>query len=556
MDKLKYVKLENPDGSYSDSIPLAVDANYVFTSEDTNLTEDLNSIKNINQNQNIEIDEIKNNLSQETNNRTNSDLALQTQINKISSGSPLVAGNISDMQDTSRIYVNTTDGYWYYYNGSTWAQGGIYQATGIPEKEITYPKINLTGTVSKKVSEKHLGYIIDTQSPSVKKYSDVDGYSVYVFDVEGWYDQGITKIPISIKNGVNYIRILRSNTDKETMFTSNQTTGALIYNETETSFFGECELISSTKTLVVMSGAYSEPEIFIGISIEKPEDILFKKTISNGLISDEAITPEKTNFLENNFDKNFIVLHHSFRNPATSPELDAYKIKYRSNSEGSLDTYFYNVENWYNEGKKYVIMNISGNITQVLVGRSGTSSEEIISEITNSESATYQEGFSVSKVYYKGNIDINEQSHYKVAIPLYETTKSIMVHCGKNSSPIISIGTERMALKNSKAEDYISIEDYPKCDNDSSDSERIQRCFDENSESTIFFPKKDYYIDETIQGEHISMLCDNQAHFIGSLDNYMFIITYRNTDHRHYSVVNGYFDCNNIARAIKLQRRT
>ena len=29
MDKLKYVKLENPDGSYSNNIPLAVDANYV-----------------------------------------------------------------------------------------------------------------------------------------------------------------------------------------------------------------------------------------------------------------------------------------------------------------------------------------------------------------------------------------------------------------------------------------------------------------------------------------------------------------------------------------------
>lgn len=29
MDKLKYVKLENEDGSYSDSIPLSVDSDYV-----------------------------------------------------------------------------------------------------------------------------------------------------------------------------------------------------------------------------------------------------------------------------------------------------------------------------------------------------------------------------------------------------------------------------------------------------------------------------------------------------------------------------------------------
>lgn len=42
--------------------------------------------------------------------------------------SPLVASSMSDMTDTSRIYVLTTDGHWYYYNGTTWADGGIYQA--------------------------------------------------------------------------------------------------------------------------------------------------------------------------------------------------------------------------------------------------------------------------------------------------------------------------------------------------------------------------------------------------------------------------------------------
>ena len=42
---------------------------------------------------------------------------------------PLVASSTSDMTDTTRIYVNTTDGYWYYYNGTTWAQGGIYQSS-------------------------------------------------------------------------------------------------------------------------------------------------------------------------------------------------------------------------------------------------------------------------------------------------------------------------------------------------------------------------------------------------------------------------------------------
>lgn len=41
MDKLKYIKIENEDGSYSESIPLAVDGNYVDINGKT-LIEELN----------------------------------------------------------------------------------------------------------------------------------------------------------------------------------------------------------------------------------------------------------------------------------------------------------------------------------------------------------------------------------------------------------------------------------------------------------------------------------------------------------------------------------
>lgn len=45
MDKLKYVKLENPDGTYSDSIPLSVDSDYVDVNGNT-LTSELNKKAN------------------------------------------------------------------------------------------------------------------------------------------------------------------------------------------------------------------------------------------------------------------------------------------------------------------------------------------------------------------------------------------------------------------------------------------------------------------------------------------------------------------------------
>ena len=61
-----------------------------------------------------------------TNGRINQ---IDTKVDALASGSPLAATNTSGMTDTSRIYVNTTDGYWYFYDGDSWEQGGVYQAS-------------------------------------------------------------------------------------------------------------------------------------------------------------------------------------------------------------------------------------------------------------------------------------------------------------------------------------------------------------------------------------------------------------------------------------------
>lgn len=70
----------------------------------------------------------------------------------LTSVTPLVATSTDEMVDTTRIYVNTSDGYWYWYNGSNWVQGDIYQGTAIPDNDMkrlndTYAEIKDT-TVS------------------------------------------------------------------------------------------------------------------------------------------------------------------------------------------------------------------------------------------------------------------------------------------------------------------------------------------------------------------------------------------------------------------------
>lgn len=61
-------------------------------------------------------------------------------------GSPLTASAAADMIDTSKVYVYTGDetgytaGHWYYYNGTAWADGGVYNSIAIQtDTTLTLP---------------------------------------------------------------------------------------------------------------------------------------------------------------------------------------------------------------------------------------------------------------------------------------------------------------------------------------------------------------------------------------------------------------------------------
>lgn len=56
---------------------------------------------------------------------------------RASVGTPLVANTALEMTDRTKIYVYTgsesgySTGHWYYWNGSAWADGGVYQASAV-----------------------------------------------------------------------------------------------------------------------------------------------------------------------------------------------------------------------------------------------------------------------------------------------------------------------------------------------------------------------------------------------------------------------------------------
>jgi hypothetical protein len=73
---------------------------------------------------------------------------VDTQIQSVVSGSPKgTYATLTDLQTAfpsgnTNIYLVTADGKWYYWNGSAWTAGGIYQSTGIGDKAVTLSKLS------------------------------------------------------------------------------------------------------------------------------------------------------------------------------------------------------------------------------------------------------------------------------------------------------------------------------------------------------------------------------------------------------------------------------
>jgi lysophospholipase L1-like esterase len=73
---------------------------------------------------------------------------LSTKVDSLASGAPKAVSLVNQMIDITKnyVYVGSESGYisgnWYYYNGTAWTSGGVYQSTGIADYSITEEKIN------------------------------------------------------------------------------------------------------------------------------------------------------------------------------------------------------------------------------------------------------------------------------------------------------------------------------------------------------------------------------------------------------------------------------
>ena len=111
---------------------------------------------------------------------------LESMIQRVASGAPLVVASTSAMTDTSQIYVLSTNGNWYYHNGTTWVSGGTYGAVAT-DTTLTQPGVPADAkAVGDALADAFTGETL-TDGESMKyvlssKYDDfklVDGYGYF-----------------------------------------------------------------------------------------------------------------------------------------------------------------------------------------------------------------------------------------------------------------------------------------------------------------------------------------------------------------------------------------
>jgi lysophospholipase L1-like esterase len=147
--------------------------------------------------------------------------ANKTDIENLIDGSPkgtyatLSALQTAYPSGTTGIYLVTAGGKWYYWNGSAWTAGGIYQSTGIANGSITPGTTSFFKVSSNLFNKENVlnGYYVDfsgnpivSEPHSLSEYIEVSAGTNYIFKhtpfAGAFYDSSKTFISASMENPV------------------------------------------------------------------------------------------------------------------------------------------------------------------------------------------------------------------------------------------------------------------------------------------------------------------------------------------------------------------
>lgn len=246
---------------------------------------------------------------------------LDTRIDSIASGSPIPVSSVSQMTDTTKTYVNTTDGKWYYYNGSAWVIGGTYQAS-----QIAPNSVEKYMTKFRKPSGKNL---FDWSSASVLSLNTInspitanDNTKVIYIPVEHYKRYTVSKISsarfrLSLYNAVPAVGVSQVGNAVH----DNTATSLTIDVSNNASYLAVFYYLVGTDTL-------TEEEVRKSITIcesnyeEYPSSVpYYALSVGKDDINMESVTPSRTTFAKetaNIFDEENITILNAFFNTTTT----------------------------------------------------------------------------------------------------------------------------------------------------------------------------------------------------------------------------------------------
>ena len=142
---------------------------------------------------------------------------VQTKMNQVIGGAtPTPVASVSAMTDPSKLYLLTTDGEWYYYNGSAWVSGGVY-GVGVTDAVPTQGSTNAVSSKSVWNVQKNLEDVNTRLNTADGKIKTVPyGYGGMADEVTVEYAEGLIKL-----NGTSdrHNIVLEADSDAVTMQT-------------------------------------------------------------------------------------------------------------------------------------------------------------------------------------------------------------------------------------------------------------------------------------------------------------------------------------------------
>lgn len=202
---------------------------------------------------------------------------LDTKINSQASGSPkgtyATATDLTNAFPTgnTNIYVVTADGKWYYWNGTTWIAGGVYQSTGIPNEYLELKKLKGTATGKN---------LFDLETRTVGKY--IDSSTLTIID-SGLYDTS-DYIPVTVGESytTNNARSIGHFDENFTMISATNNS-----NSTKLTFVATQPYVRITIHNTNVSTSQFEKGT-VATSYES-----YKRLLTGEMIQDKAITSQK-----------------------------------------------------------------------------------------------------------------------------------------------------------------------------------------------------------------------------------------------------------------------